>query len=449
MKISLAICLLLPAGSVFARGDGEADYDVSNTGWAGLSNFVDIFTEADVQLRYSEELDYSTLRPEDVVVIIYPQQPLATQDLTHFVIDGGRIFLADDFGQSDAFLDRISLSRMRVAQGNLPHDEYVDDRAALPILRPRGRHPLLEDVAQVIANHPSLLFNVGGPVISYSGGGGLVYDMTLGDGRVVVLADSSMLINLMLPMADNRRFVENAIAYLCEGQPQCRVILLIRNWDESGSYSTDSRESTAAAWTRTVDRINDALKDLMDDLPVEQLFYYLSLLLVAGLAAYLATVFPLRASRAYSRYIADTVENVPAPQTEFDWNIARFGQGQDEINYILPIAILKEVFEELFLNAMGQWPSKATARPGVEELGALFAEKYLQAFSPPKRKSAQEEVVDILATFAQIPTRHRVFLDSDAFFGEREMLRIYRRAMRILRIMGLEEEYERRTRNLV
>jgi hypothetical protein len=59
----------------------------------------------------------------------------------------------------------------------------------------------------------------------------------------------------------------------------------------------------------------------------------------------------------------------------------------------------------------------------------------------------RQQLTELLATFAQVPTRHRVFLDSDTYFSERDLLRVHKRSLEILDIMGLKEEYERRTRS--
>ncbi|MFW6053219.1 MAG: hypothetical protein ACOC9J_00225, partial [Persicimonas sp.] len=180
-----------------------------------------------------------------------------------------------------------------------------------------------------------------------------------------------------------------------------------------------------------------------------RLLYYLGILLSAGLALYLAAIFRLRPSRPYSRYIAGTTSDVPEPQSEFDWNLSRFGSGGRDTNYALPLAILKEVFEELFLSDLGCWQAASDARPGVQKLGEIFARKHLTGHAPGEAERIEAEVVDLLASYARIPTRHRVFLDSDAYFSERDLINIYRRTRRILQMMGLEEEYERRTRSLV
>ncbi|MBA2662943.1 MAG: DUF4350 domain-containing protein [Bradymonadaceae bacterium] len=445
-SVLLALVCAFPA-LVGAQEPG-ADYDPVNADWSGLRQLVELARVEGIELVHTTELDYGRLGLEDAVVIVHPQGELDVSNLANFVIAGGRILLADDFGKSEAFLSRLAVSRITMAAANLPHLNHVRDNPALPIFEPRGRHPLLVDVERLVANHPAVLFNVGGPVVAFSEGGGLVYDMTLADGKVVVLADPSMLINHMLNVADNAQFARNALRYICAERSTCRVHLLVESWQERGQFEGRALPSGETEISRRIQDVNDYVSSLTEGIPLAELLYYLSILLVGGLAAYLITVFPVRRPRAYSRYITQALENVPAPQTEFDWNMSRFGQGASEVNYALPVAILKELFEELFLTRMGLWPSRSTDRPGVDVLGERFAASFLKESSEAERRKLESEVIDLLATFAQIPTRHRVFLDSDAYFSERDLLRIYRRTMRILKLMGLEEEYERRTRSL-
>lgn len=444
--------VVLAASPAYAQPGDELDaYGVNDADWTGLRDFAELARAEGVELGASNVLDLGALDPAEPLVIFYPQQPLDVESLAGFVIDGGRIVLADDFGHSDAFLQRLSIARRAVSPMNLPHQAFVGGNPAFPLFEPRGRHPLLEEVDRLVANHPAVLFNVGGPVVAFDESGGLVYDMTLGEGKVIVIADPSMFINHMLGVADNAALARNALHYACREQRPCRAQLLSGTWQERGHYHQQSgeRRHLEQDLRAQIDELNAKMRSIIEGLPVGDLLYYLSLLLVGGLAAYLATIFPLRRPRAYSRYIQDCLASAPAPQSEFDWNMERFGKSEEgRVNYALPLAILKEVFEEMFLSAMGLWPSRSHERPNVEALGRAFVERYLPDASAAERRRVEREVVDVLATFAGIPTRHRVFLDSDAYFGERDLIRIYRRAMELLRIMGLEEEYERRTRSL-
>ncbi len=424
------------------------DYDPDSDAWTGLSGFVDLAHKQGVALDVVDKIDWSKINRDDVLLFVYPTKPLQIANAANFVIDGGHMLVADDFGASPSFLQRLDVSRVTVAMGRLPHDTFVDGNHALPIFHPTGRHPLLDGVDTVVANHPAVLLNVGGPVISYADGSGLVYDMNLGKGKVVVVGDASLLINHMLDVGDNAVLAQNTLAYLCRDRSPCHAKLIVRDFDQYGEYTaTESDDDGTDSISAQIDAFNDAVRDFMRNLPTERLLYFLGILLAGGLGLYLAAVFRLRAPRPYSAYIDNTTRHVPDPQSEFDWNLSRFGSGGRETNYALPLAILKEIFEEIVLSDLGYWPINAERRPSIQELGAAVRAKYFAG--RPDADKLEQEVVDLLAVYARIPTRHRVFLDSDAYFGERDLIRIYRRTRRVLRLMGLEEDYERRTRSLV
>lgn len=423
-----------------------ADYDPLSSDWTGLSRMVDAGLVAGVDVRPADSLDFRELEPDQPVVIVYPQQPLDVPNLTRFVIDGGRVLLADDFGHSEELLERLEIQRLIPDVRNLPHDDYANDNPALPIVRAAGRHALLDGVERVIANHPAVLSNVGGPVLAYDKGGGLVYDMNLGDGKVIVVADSSLFINRMLDEADNEVLLVNALRYICRDQPDCRPILLTKRFEQTGSY-TDSPFDLGDVGS--FDAVNDAIQDFLRNLPGGEFLYWLTLLIGFGLAVYVGTVFPIRKTRPYSAYISDFLGAIPSPQSEFDWNLSRFGRGSRTMNYALPMAILKEIFEELFLGELGHWPSRSEERPDVKKLGDAFAIEYLSDRTPDDRAEVRNEVVRLLAMFAQIPPRSRVFLDNDAHFNEADLLQHHRRALHVLKIMGLDDEYQRRTRGII
>ncbi len=435
--------------------DGE--YAPDNGDWNGLRDFLVLAESEGVTVNVVDTLDYDAITTDQPVIIVYPRQRLRSESLARFVIDGGYVLLADDFGESRDFLDRLDIERIAPLRGTLPHNEFLQNNPALPLVRARGVHPLLEDVQVVVANHPAVLYNVGGPVLAYSEDGGLVYDMNLGEGKAVVVADPSMLINHMLTLADNGQLWHNALGYLCEGQTPCTITMAVGDFEQVGAWGSDGgllggQEEVL----ESVSAFNDGLDSFMQDLPAEQLFYYLSILLAVGLGIYLYTIFPARQTRPYSAYVSDTQEKTHPPQSEFDWNLARFAQGPAAMNYALPVSILKEIFEELFLRELGFWEEDLDEdergagkdRPKIRELGDIFAERFLEDRHPPDEvRRIKGDLIDLLATFARVPTRHRVFLDSDTYFSERDLLKIHDRATHLLDIMGRRQAYERRTRS--
>jgi hypothetical protein len=328
--------------------------------------------------------------------------------------------------------------------GSLPHSDFADNLPGFPVFRPQGRHPLLEGVTEVVANHPSVITNDGGPVIGYAAGGALVYDMNLGEGKAVLVSDASMFINQMIDVADNSVFAANAVDYVCRGERPCRARLLVADFEATGAYGR--RGFDAGDLRQFIGSLNAILSRLGTTLPGHELLFYLSLIIGIGLAAYLTTVFPMRRMRAYSAYVRDFYRSIPEPQSEFDWNLERFGSASRRTNYTLPLSILKELFEELFLSALGLWPSQPGKRPNVETMAEMYREKFLSGLSAAEAKRQQNELLQLLVELTSIPPRNRVFLDSDAEYAASDLLRLNRRVMETLKKMGLEDDFKRRTR---
>jgi hypothetical protein len=441
----LAAMWCVPAGAS-AQSAPPVDYDPESGAWNGLSELVALAGESEARLEVSSSLDYDALGPDDRLFIVYPEESLDVDSLASFVIDGGRVLVADDFGASGSLLDRLDIDRVTSGVQGLPQDSFARDNPALPVFSPTGVHPLLEGVGTVIANHPAVLQHTGGPVVPYSKGGGLVYDMNLGQGKVIVVADSSLFINRMLQAGDNRRFAQNALGYLCrETSKGCSIRLLVGRFSQTGTYRTEEEQSQNPL-AKQISDINAWIERMQDAIPSTPLLYYLAVLLAAGMGVYLTAALSLIEPKAYSEYIDEAIEDVPGPQSEFEWNLARFEDGGRDTNYALPLSILKEIFEELFLREMDAWDRKE--RVSIPALAERFEQQYLAERPPRERKRLREEVEEVLGAFARIPTRHRVFLESDAYYSERDLIKLYGRARRILSLMGLEEEYERRTRTL-
>ncbi|TXC78188.1 DUF4350 domain-containing protein [Bradymonadales bacterium TMQ1] len=439
--------LLLALSAITSTAVAQ-DYEPGSTTWHGLSRFVALAESRGAHLQITDTLAWEEVQAEDVIVVVYPEEALNPESFASFVIDGGRLLLADDFGGSAALMERLSLRRMTPGVGMLPHQRFVDGQSDWPRHSARGRHPLLEGVREVVSNVPAVLLNEGGPVLSFDEGGGLVYDMTLGEGRAIVLSDPSMMINGMLTIADNERLLSNALDYLCESASDaCRVWLVHGAFAQRGRYKAPSSEGLSDEdLVSRVDAFNERVREVLDELAKTELLYFLGLLLALGSAAYLATVLPWQRSRRLSEFVQRERSELAPPQTEFDWNLARFSRGTRGMNYALPVAILKEVFEEIFLDALGLWPSTSKQRPPIDELARRFEQRFCARQAPAERERRRQSVQELLSHLAIAPTRHRVFLENDANYSARDLARLHRHAHEILGWMGKEADYERRTR---
>lgn len=439
-----------------------ADFAPASEDWNGLSYLSLIARDEQIELDFMTELDYSALDIREPLLIIEPSEELRAESLARFVGEGGQVWVVDDSGASASFLQRLDIVRIVPTGGALPHDELLYGNPALPIFRPQGIHPMLEKVRVVVANHPSVLTNIGGPVVSYSEDGGLVYDMNLGQGKAVVMADSSLLINHMLSIADNAQLARNTLKYLCKGQTACRVRVYIGAFEQRGVWGEVSGLSaTREELARDVTRLNDKVREAMAQLPAERLFYYISVLLLFGAILYLYAIFPIRRPRPHSDQLREAQRPQLVPQSEFDWNLGRYMDGTAGMNYALPVSIMKEVFEELFLKGLGRWePAEAPQassshlvevaerRLDARELAEVYRATFLKDYPQEQARKLERHVIELLEALARVPTRHRVFLEQEVYFSERDLLRLHKRCMDVLEQMKLKEDYEHRTRHL-
>lgn len=209
----------LAAGSVaVAAPDGEdADYARHGRGWNGLRELLELAAEAGVQVNAPARIDLGTLGARDGLLLIYPQAPPPRADLAAFMYEGGRLALADDFGEGVALLEGFQIERteppvageVRRLRGN---------RNVL-IATPRVRHPLSLDVHALVTNHAQALRHAALDAIfslDDDERGAVVLAGAVGKGRLVAIGDSSVLINNMLEFSGNRAFARNLLRYLAQ-----------------------------------------------------------------------------------------------------------------------------------------------------------------------------------------------------------------------------------------
>ncbi len=449
----VTVAVLLPGalGSAQPTPLQAGDYGLENKEWNGLSDFVRLAASRDIELRPAAGIDYAKLTPQDRLVIVYPTREIEPDTLASFVVDGGKVLLLDDFGASTQLLGRLGIERIPAA--DVPHETVHMGRPGLPIFRPGGKHPLLDGVHEVVANHPAALRTDGGAILPYDDpSAGLVYDMRLGEGKVVVVADSSVVINHMLQVGDNREFLTNALRYICRDvDGECRPYLLVGDFVLAGRYASqsDPRKDVSDWASDVLGALNDWLDDLADDIPHKNAIYYASLLLMVGLIIFAVTIFPWRKARPVRPAVGPP--EAVKPLSEFEWNLLRYERGGFQANHALPMSILKTEFERLFFREVVRGesvpPQDDPRRVAfLKTCAQRYVERYREDLGASGRKGVFKEIHGLLRQFSRIPPRHRLFLDSEAYFSQRELMSTWRKSREILDIMGVGEEYEQRTR---
>lgn len=438
--IVVAVGLLLGTHTAHASEESSlAAYRLEATDWNGLSSLAEVARGVGITLQEQQELALDALGPGDALMILYPTQPLPADALARWIERGGRMLLADDFGAAPPLLARLGLSRAPPPSGV---GWVLDDNPALPVLEPLGEHRLTRGVARVAANHPTALAGPDGALIGWSTRLGLLYDMALGDGHVHVLSDPSMLVNLMLPVADNRRLLENLLRSLCSDSDDarasegCTVHLLagpVRITGEPG-------RTGPAGWPDVVDAVDGFLARLAQRQPSAHAYRLAALVLAAGMVPFFLALFPWRRGQAVA---PPRVARSRWPLSRMEGQMLRHAGRGLEVDHVVASMLLRDATEPLIYNALG------LKRPPPDDLGdpvrrqAATTIAARMASPGPGRTLLAWRVYRMLRAFAALPVR-MPFLTPPAPVTRAAWARHLRLTSAILRALELNDAYVRR-----
>lgn len=250
---------LLILSSIWLTAGVEAqdgtDYAPTHEAWNGLSRLFTIAAEEGVPLETADRLDLGTLGPGDALLVICPGSELPIEGITAMLQAGGRVVLADDYGTGDALLRAFHIDR---------HDAHAEGVAALRgndallVATRSASHPLAAGVDAVVTNHPRALSHAElEPIFQLGEGDALVLAGQVGNGRLVVLSDPSVLIDNMLELGGNRRFAANLVRYMVEGTDG-RVLVVLPEGEIVGAYGVPGADRPLHALRALLERLAEA-----------------------------------------------------------------------------------------------------------------------------------------------------------------------------------------------
>ncbi|TVQ98763.1 MAG: hypothetical protein EA398_12975 [Deltaproteobacteria bacterium] len=414
-----------------------ARYDLEDTSWNGLSSLKLLAEErVGVSIEQVAVVDLGTMADSDVVLWLYPRGGVPVEAVSRWARAGGQMVLADDFGASAALLERLGLARVPVPSSGVP---VVDDNPALPVLVPLGEHRLTRGVHRVMTNHPTGLRGPDGAVLGFGETevAGL-YDMRLGEGRIRVLSDPSIFINLMLPLGDNRRLVTNLIEAMCEEVPgPCRVLVVAADSVVTGPVS--SRETHE--WSDVVDGLESALRRFGERQPSDRAFRVASLVLLAGALPFLVALFPVRRQPTV---LPPRVPPSRRPGSRLEQHLRTYRSRAD---HVVPAMLLRDVVEPILYAALDM------ERPPMDDSGraarAAAAERMARSMAkgPGARVMLRRRIASMLDGFAALPVA-TPFMTPPRPVPARTWRRWIALSTRILQQMELDDAYRRRVERL-
>ena len=202
-------------------------YSMFNHHWNGVYDFISLAHSMGRSIvPIMEPLNkFDIARRSGVLVVVAPNMTYTSEELAQmkeFVMNGNTLFIADDFGAGNQILSAFNVP-LRISSYPL-HDFFYnrDDRF---IIIARIENPLLaRNVSYFVTDEPSAIIvarwgdaftskvaMINFHMRSYP----VLTSIRYGKGRIVVLSDPDVLINLLYQK--NEPFLRNLIAYLGAG----------------------------------------------------------------------------------------------------------------------------------------------------------------------------------------------------------------------------------------
>lgn len=262
MRLAILAALALGASALqadraLAAPDAPSDdYDPHSSAWNGMASFVGLAEGMGFEVTPVSSLEWSELGPDEILVLVYPQQRVDPARLGAFVQAGGNVVIADDFGDGRDAMEALGLLR---AEPITPRaSRYYEGRMFAPIATAKAvDHPIASQVGDVVTNHPAALTHVEGAtaVIGFDEGAVIVAGER-GSGRFVAVSDPSIFINRMLQFPGDLQVTANILRWLDRNRHARHVMLLRGDVPMYGDPRPFIDDAKAGAIGRSVADLN-------------------------------------------------------------------------------------------------------------------------------------------------------------------------------------------------
>jgi len=340
------LLLLLWPGRVLA-----GPFDLAGSDWEGCAELVRL-ARAELgtgRVVTTAQVDFHELKPDDGLVLLYPERTLDVDQLSKFMKAGGRVILLDDFGRGDSLLKHFGLER--VASPRRPA-EYLRKNPQFALAEPASAHPVVSEVSRVVTNHPTGVHNPDlSPVLKIRGDGEPDVNVALAGavtkGRLFAVGDPSIVMNSMLRYGGNKAFARGLIRYAVDqdswGKRGGRLFIASGSFEQKGTFGDD--DDTWAEWSRA---LREALESVRRDGLPAALAYALAVALGLALVVWVGS----RAGRLHKPATPRFVRSVP---TVAQGGVAGHAAviGAPQTSRVLAVLELKSALEEQLTSILG------------------------------------------------------------------------------------------------
>jgi hypothetical protein len=371
-KLAAIVALLLIVGR--AAPAHAAPFDLAGSDWEGCAELVRLARAELGPLRVvaTAQIDFHELKPDDGLLLLYPEKNLDVDELSKFMRAGGRVVMLDDFGRGDSLLRHFGMER--VASPRRPA-EFLRRNPQLALAEPASAHPVVSDVSRVVTNHPTGLSHPDlSPVLKIRGNGEpdviVAVAGAVGQGRLLAVGDPSIVMNSMLRYGGNKNFARGLVRYSVDhdswGKRGGRLFIAAGGFEQKGNYGDE--ESSWSDWKRG---LVDALEVLRHDGMPSWIAYGLAIAVGLALVVWVGS----RAGRLHKPITPRFVRKTPAvAQGGVAGHAAVIAAPQT--SRVLAVLELKSALEEQLTSLLGlpKVPGHTELMTQVQVQGLLDAE---------------------------------------------------------------------------
>ncbi len=381
----LSLCAWLCTARAAAAPDVSLgrDFHIGYSGWNGLSRLAGMARDLGCALEVRRTLDWSVLDGQDILLVLHPETALNSDSALRYLSAGGRMILADDFGEAKDLFARLNIVRHT---GKLPPGATLyRKQAALPVALPQRGTVLGRAAAELCGNHPAYFSSSLPATYVFAPGAAMVIEGTLGHGRFVAISDSSIFINNMLEIGGNRDFLARLLIEYCRPERD-RLLVLYGPFAERGTPPVVlAGAPISGTGVDTAEHLNSAMSGANSH--IQEMLHRgksagIEIVTLCGL------LFCLGALALLLRYLPmpiapqdETFAQPPRPpETGLFASIVRYAQGAGQAvdwGYVYPATLLRE---EVLLRIQpfvsdGREPSTEISVLDSQQIGAELAKK--------------------------------------------------------------------------
>lgn len=424
------IATAVAALALGATSPGHAqEYEPTSEDWNGLTTFDMVVRGLQLDLQYTSRLDWDDIDSGDILFIMWPNQRVEPGHISAFLRNGGRLVIADDFGESAEALAQLGMLRQHGV--GVGATSFHDDLAFAPIATPMANdHPLARDVDELATNYPAVFTHVQGPrsVFGFSDGETVVAAGSLGSGRFVVTSDPSMFINRMMQFPGNLQFTINLIRFLSRGDATTRVILLTGRFDMYGEPSQPlDAEASGGDVGQAIGDFNKWLDERNDYLLTEQGLKAIAIVVAVLIGLLALTALPLSRRSTLDGAWTRAHDGDGHPD-DFEHLVTHFDRSSAGSNYLLPATVLRDSVNGAL--------SRALDSP--EPLYTIREDELAQSVAEHCGAGARDALHGVYKRLKPLPSRVQAASPwTGGFMSRREFERLHNDVLQLYRTLGI------------